>query len=190
MESTLIERPGKEAEVGIPMSKQQFLNWNPENGFLYEFENGLAIPTNGMKKAERYLVVNIQDKFATLKAYQEGGRLLAETDCWLTENQMRRPDLAFFSKEAIRIVDDSSEPIPPFVIEIISPTDTAKHIEEKVIEYFEAGVQVIWHIYPELRMVRVSTSPRNNVTCFENDFFSATPAIPDLQMTVDELFTL
>ncbi|QDK77066.1 Uma2 family endonuclease [Spirosoma sp. KCTC 42546] len=190
MESTLLKTSGQDAVIGIPMSKQQFLNWNPDDGFLYEFENGLAIPTDGMKKAERYLVVNIQDKFAQLKAYHEGGRLLAETDCWLTDNQMRRPDLAFFSKEAIRVVDDSSEPIPPFVIEIISPSDTVQHVEQKIIEYFEAGVQVIWHIHPELRMVRVFTSLRRNITCFENDAFDASPAIPDLELTVEELFTL
>lgn len=190
MESTLLEAPDEEVVVGIPMSKQRFLNWNPDDDFLYEFDNGTAIPTDGMKKAERYLTVNIQDKFATLKAYQDGGRLLAETDCWLTESQMRRPDLAFFSKEAIRVVDESSEPIPPFVIELISPSDKVKPVESKVIEYFEAGVQVVWHIHPALRMVRVFTSARHNVTCFENDSFNAAPALPDLQMTVGELFTL
>ena len=190
MESTLLEMPEEAAVVGIPMSKQRFLNWNPDDGFLYEFDNNLAIPTDGMKKAERYLVVNILDKFAPLKAYQDGGRLLAETDCWLTDEQMRRPDLAYFSKEAIRVVDNSSEPIPPFVIEIISPSDRAEQVEKKVIEYFAAGVQVIWQIHPELRMVRVFTSPRHNVTCFDNDAFDAAPALPDLKLTMEELFAL
>jgi len=190
MEATLLERPAVNVMAGIPMSKQQFLNWNGDDEFLYEFDNGIVIPTDGMKKAERYLVVNIQDKFAALDAYRNGGRLLAETDCWLTEDQMRRPDLSFFSREAIRVTDDSSEPIPPFVVELISPSNTSKHVEQKVIEYFAAGVQVVWHVYPDLRMVRVFTSPRHNVTCFEQDAFSAAPAMPDLQFTVDELFTL
>lgn len=190
MEATLLEKSEANLMAGIPMSKQQFLNWNGDDAFLYEFDNGMVIPTDGMKKGERYLVVNIQDKFAALEAYQNGGRLLAETDCWLTENQMRRPDLAFFSKEAIQVVDDSSEPIPPFVVELISPSDTSKHIEQKIIEYFTAGVRVVWHVHPDLRMVRVFTSPRHNVTCFEQDTFSAAPALPDLQFTVDELFTI
>lgn len=190
MESTLLEMPDETAVVGIPMSKQQFLNWSPDDGFLYEFDKNFAIPTDGMKKAERYLVVNIQDKFAQLKAYQDGGRLLAETDCWLTDEQMRRPDLAYFSKEAIRVVDNSSEPIPPFVIEIISPTDRVEHVEKKVIEYFAAGVQVIWQIHPELQMVRVFTSVRHNITCFDNDSFDAAPSIPDLKLTVSELFRI
>ena len=190
MESTLLETPDEVAVVSIPMSKQAFLNWNPDDDFLYEFDNNLAIPNAGMKKAERYLVVNIQDKFAQLKAYRDGGRLLAETDCWLTDEQMRRPDLAYFSKEAIRVVDNSSEPIPPFVIEIISPTDRVEHVEKKVIEYFAAGVQVIWQIHPELQMVRVFTSVRQSTACFENDAFDAVPAIPDLKLTVAELFAI
>ena len=78
--------------------------------------------------------------------------------------------------------------LPAFVVELISPSDRAKHVEQKVIEYFNAGVQVVWHVHPELRMVRVFTSARHNVTCFEHDAFDAAPALPDLQLTVDALF--
>lgn len=189
MESTLAVLCEDEMPVvRIPMSKERFLNWNPDDDFVYEFDNGLAEPTTGMKKGERYLIINIQDKFSVLPMYQQGSRLLAETDCWLTKSQMRRPDLSLFTREDIRVTDDSAEPIPAFVVEIISPSVKADHVETKLIEYFNAEVQVVWHIYPALRMVRAFTSPRHNVTCFEDDSFSAAPAVPDLQMTVGELF--
>ena len=51
-----------------------------------------------------------------------------------------------------------------------------------------AGVQVIWHVLPALRMVRVFASVKSDTTHFETDTFDATPVVPDLQMTVDELF--
>ncbi len=117
--------------------------------------------------------------------------LLAETNCWLTDGQMRIPDLAFFTDDQIiASATDTPEPIPAFVAELISPSDKATHIEKKVLEYFTAGVQVIWHIYPNLKMVRVFTSPKLSATCFAGDTIDARPAIPDLQLTVDTLFTV
>ncbi len=175
----------------LPMTKEQFLNWSPDTGLLFEFENGFAEPTTGMKKEERYLVINIQDRFSQTNAYKLGSRLLPETDCWLTANQMRRPDVALFTKAQIRLsVQGDQEPIPAFVIEIISPTDVTDHVEKKVLEYFRAGVEVIWHIHPALNMVRVISSPKVANTFFDNDLFSAAPILPDLQLTVAELFTV
>lgn len=190
MESTLLETTEEKAAVGIPMSKEQFLNWHPDEGFLYEFANGLAIPTDGMKNVERPIIQKILRKFTQTSAYQQMGEILPETKCWLTDEQMRIPDAAFFTSSQIRDSGANKHPIPSFVVEIISPSDTVKRVEQKIIEYFEAGVQVVWHIHPELRMVRVFTSSRRNVTCFENDMFDASPAVPDLQLTVEELFTV
>lgn len=155
MESTLLDATEEEAVVGIPMSKEQFLNWNPDDGFLYEFENGLAIPTDGMKNVERPIVQKILRKFTQTVAYQQMGEILPETKCWLTDDQMRIPDAAFFTASQIRDSGADQHPIPFFVIELISPSDTVKRVESKIIEYFNAGVQVVWHIHPELRMVRV-----------------------------------
>jgi hypothetical protein len=49
--------------------------------------------------------------------------LIAEQDVLLMGIQMRRPDLANFSGEQIANSDENEEPIPSFVIEVISPTD-------------------------------------------------------------------
>ena len=83
---------------------------------------------------------------------------------------------------------DDGSPVPAFAVEIISPSDKADKIETKVIEYLNAGVQVIWHVFPALRMVRVFTSVKNSISHFETDTFDAAPAVPDLTMTVNELF--
>ena len=96
--------------------------------------------------------------------------------------------MAFFTREQILDSANDIESIPPFVVELISPTDRVNTVETKVIEYVNAGVQVIWHVFPALRMVRVFNSAKNNATYFETDLFSAAPALPDLQMTVDEVF--
>ena len=186
MESAVVEQQDVEV-VRIPMTKETFLNWSPDDGYLYEYDNGFAEPVSGMKRNERYIISNIQAKFLTTKAFGQRAWLFEESDVWLTEDQKRIPDIAFFTRDQI---DDLSEiePIPAFVVEIISPGDKADKIETKVIEYFQAGVQVIWHVFPALRMVRVFASVKNSITHFESDTFDAAPVIPDLTMTVNELF--
>ena len=96
--------------------------------------------------------------------------------------------MALFTDAQIKESTAGGNPVPAFVVEVISEHDRANKIERKVGEYFRAGVQVLWHVYPELLMVRVLLSPRNMVSLFETDVISAAPVLPDLQMTVDELF--
>ena len=170
------------------MSKETFLNWSPDDGFLYEYDNGFAEQTTGMKRKERYVIGNIQDKFDTTQAYQQRAMLFEESDVWVTDSQKRIPDMSFFTREQIADTSET-EPIPAFVVELISPSDKADKIETKVIEYFHAGVQVIWHVFPALQMVRVFTSVKASITHFETDEFDAGLVIPDLTMTVNELFT-
>ncbi|MBC7891455.1 MAG: hypothetical protein H7Y12_04505 [Sphingobacteriaceae bacterium] len=54
--------------VRVPMTKEQFIAWNPDDGFLYEYENGFALQTTGMKKEERYLFRNLQKAFRKTEA--------------------------------------------------------------------------------------------------------------------------
>lgn len=187
MEVESIDEP-EVADVRIPMTKAEFLTWNPDDGFLYEYDGEYAEQNHAMKNTERYLVRNIQDAFVNTDAYRLRTRLFEETECWVTEKQMRRPDVALFTDEQIKESTAGGNPVPGFVVEIISEYDKANKIERKVGEYFRAGVQVLWHVYPELRMVRVLLSPRNMVSLFETDVISAAPVVPDMQMTVDALF--
>jgi Uma2 family endonuclease len=172
------------------MTLEKFLNWQPKDGYVYEWVNGIIIPQKAMQNYERMMVVKIQDKFSASKYYQLGGRLLPETDCQLSENQVRRPDIAFFNKTQLQASAKGENPIPSFVVEIISKNDKMDEVEEKRLEYFKAGVQVAWYIFPKIRLVRVFTSAKQSVDCMTSDICSANPAIPDLALSVDEIFAI
>ena len=113
---------------------------------------------------------------------------MAEPDVMLTAFQMRRPDIAYFTREQVQIGRRGEDVIPAFVIEILSETDQAYRIEEKIAEYFKAGVQVIWNINPEQEVVYVYTSRRHVTICLEEDICSAAPVLPDFTISVNTLF--
>ncbi|GAB3902894.1 hypothetical protein GCM10028803_30360 [Larkinella knui] len=176
--------------AGQSMSKTDFLNWKPDDGFVYEWSNGVLEPTYGMKQDELYIIQRITRRFTGTVAYEQFSELVSEINCWVTDEQMRRPDLSLYTAEQIRETAAGKNVIPAFVIEIISEYDDIRKVERKLIEYFKAGVQVVWRIIPDIRTVSVYTSPKTVVICTEDDLISAAPVVPDLTLTVNELLKI
>ncbi len=64
---------------------------------------------------------------------------------------IRAPDVAFVRRDRI---PPEGEPewfwaiAPDLVIEIISPSETAQGIHEKVADYLRAGTRLLWLVYP------------------------------------------
>lgn len=177
----------QESTTTIPRSLEEFKNWNPQDGFKYEWHDGEIIKFEGMKKKEFYIYLNLL-RFFTEKNLIKLGGLVAEQDVDLSPMQMRRPDIAFFSNEqAIRMKEGVDE-VPQFAIEIISKNDNFNQVEAKLEEYFKYGVQVVWIIIPELKKVKVYNSLKENKNCFDSDICSAAPVLPTFEMTVNQVF--
>jgi Uma2 family endonuclease len=113
---------------------------------------------------------------------------MAEPDVMITPIQMRRPDTAYFTYAQAELDRKGEDVVPAFVIEILSETDQAYRIEEKIAEYFKAGVQVIWYIDPEQEVIYVYTSRKHVSICLEEDICSAAPVLPDFTISVNTLF--
>lgn len=73
-------------------------------------------------------------------------------------NRVRKPDLSFICTGRL-LNDDPPEGhvlIPPdLAVEVISPNDLAYEVEQKIAEYLEAGIRLLWFIYPPARSVYV-----------------------------------
>jgi Uma2 family endonuclease len=81
-----------------------------------------------------------------------------------TKDLQRRPDVAFVSHArwpVHRRVPDVAvwDMVPDLAIEVVSPSNTANHVHEKIHEYFEAGVSRVWVVYPGQKEVYVYASP-------------------------------
>jgi Uma2 family endonuclease len=170
----------------LPRSLEEFLVWEPEDGFKYEWNDGELIKFAGMKK-KQYFIFSILNKLFVEKGYLSTGTFIAEPDVMLSGIQMRRPDIAYFTDQQINQAREGVDVIPEYVVEVISPTDDAIKIEEKLAEYFKAGVRVVWHVFPENKVVYVYTSRREVKICLEDDVCSAAPILPDFQISVKEL---
>jgi Uma2 family endonuclease len=109
-------------------------------------------------------------------------------DVQLSGIQMRRPDIAYLTKAQISEANKGEDPIPEFVVEIISENDNINQVIAKIGEYYKAGVKIVWLIFPEEKELHVYSSRREVKICIENDICSANPVLPEFEIGVDELF--
>jgi Uma2 family endonuclease len=171
----------------LPKTLSEFMEWEPNDGYKYEWNDGEIIKFNGMNNKQVY-IYNVLSRLFSKKGYIENGTLVSEYDTILSGIQMRRPDIAFLTNEQINQGRKGVDVIPEFVIEIISGNDKLYPVQEKIKEYFKAGVKVIWLILPEEEMVEIYTSRRDVKICIEDDLCTATPVLPAFEIKVSELF--
>ena len=54
--------------------------------------------------------------------------------------------------------DNAWDVAPDLAVEVVSPTDRAEELAEKIAEYFQAGVRLVWVVYPVFRLIHVYES--------------------------------
>ena len=159
---------------------------NREDGFKYEFNKGIIEKTqNKMRITQYHIVKNLTRHFVKTEAYKNGSELAIEVEQLTGREQVRRPDLCLVPAQKLTAKDET---ISGFAIEITSPTDRLEDIQRKRREYFRAGVQVVWQIDPTDQSVSVYTSPVDVKICEGAAVCSAAPALPDFEMTAEQIF--
>lgn len=174
--------------AGVRMELADFLLWESDDNYVYELDNGILEPTTGMKQEEILMLKQLTRRFHRTSAYEQESELVGEMDVALLNDQVRRPDVAYYTGEQIQLIATGATVVPGFVVEFGSVTDNELTSIKKRHEYFNAGVQVVWWVFPFYKEVYVYTSPKTVSICTDDDMLSAAPALPEFQLTVNELF--
>lgn len=61
-------------------------------------------------------------------------------------------------------------------------------MQRKLKDYFTAGVELVWYVYPKDKLVRVYTSEEDCQTLTEEDALDGGSVLPGFQLPVRELF--
>jgi Uma2 family endonuclease len=162
---------------------------NREDPFKYEWHKGtIEKKPRTMNRDQFYILQRLTRLFTKTIAYIKGGEIVGEVDMFLNSvERTRRADIAFLGDKMMLVSRNGLPLVCPFVIEIVSKNDQINEVEEKIIEYFENGVQVVWVIFPRVKKVEVYRSIRDITICFEEDICSAAPVLDDFEISVNEL---
>jgi Uma2 family endonuclease len=109
----------------------------------------------------------------------------------------RTPDLMFFraekwaqyTKETENWLKKPSLIVPDLAVEIVSPNDSFSELQEKVDEYIERGVTLIWIFDPQKKRVHVYRDDRHTALA-QADTLSGEDVLPGLDVRLVEVFSI
>lgn len=104
---------------------------------------------------------------------------------------VRKPDVSFVKADRLsaKLLETGHFPLAPdLAVEVISPGDLAHEVAEKIEEYLQAGVPMVWIIEPELRIVDVYRKSGINSRLREGDELLGEDVLPGFRCKVAELF--
>lgn len=103
---------------------------------------------------------------------------------------IRAADVLYISHERMAQVQSQSflDVAPELVVEVLSPDDRWLEVQQKIIDYFQAGVTQVWMAAPAHQTVSVYRS-HSDVTMFNaGDTLISQDMLPGFSITVNLLF--
>jgi Uma2 family endonuclease len=113
-----------------------------------------------------------------------------DTTFLIGENQ-RLPDIAFVSAARMPAEGEPDgiwEIAPDLAVEVISPNDVYDKVEDKVWEYFAAGVKQVWLVSLGKRTITVYRSPVDPVVFTEDQELVSEDLLPGFRCRLSEIF--
>ena len=114
-------------------------------------------------------------------------------DLGATIQRKRRPDVAFVAYERWpqqqRVPRaEAWEVVPNLAVEVVSRTDRAEDLMDKVAEYFRAGVECVWVVFPAQEQIHIYESPTRVRILTRADVLDGDPVLPHFRLPVAALF--
>ena len=83
------------------------------------------------------------------------GLAVAEQPFQVSEMTVRVPDVAFICAGRSLASDKPIEGAPDLAVEVVSPSNTPREVDQRISDYFAAGCRRVWVVYPEEREVYI-----------------------------------
>jgi Uma2 family endonuclease len=163
-----------------------------DDAYIDEVSRGMLVrePRPGQQHGEivaelTYLLRGYLETRPVGRIVTEGGFLLSTAPLTL-----RGPDVAFVRAERL-----SSEKNPRFfrgapdlAIEVVSPSNRAGEILQKIAELLDAGTQIAWIVYPATQTVAEHTGAGDVRVLHANDLLTAPELLPGFELRVARIF--
>jgi Uma2 family endonuclease len=123
------------------------------------------------------------------------GRVVTET-LFLLDPALglkRRPDLAFVSTQRWPLRrrvprTEAWEVVPDLAVEIVSLSNTAEQVAEKIEDYFRSGVRQVWVVYPGTSKVYLYDTSTSVRILQVGDDLDGGSVLPGFRLALEDLF--
>jgi Uma2 family endonuclease len=161
----------------------------PEDGARYELKDGELVRLANAKAGHERTKFRIERSLMEYILQHPIGEIYSEASFALSPSRVCIPDVSFLRNElAIKTDPDRIFQVAPdLAIEVVSESESALDLREKIQDYLDAGSKAVWAFYPKLRVVAVYA--QSSLKEFRGDQVLEAPEIlPGFQARVDQFF--
>jgi Uma2 family endonuclease len=174
------------------MTAKDLLNLK-EDGWKYELVRGELVRLSPGKPKHGKTIITMATLINNFVKAHDLGTVYGNDTGFIVAHDpdtVRGPDVAFVAKEHIPPEGEPDEYwdiAPDLVVEVPSDNDTQKDVQEKVTDYLNAGVRLVWVVNPQTRTVEVH-SPSGKRILREKDTLTGGRALPGFRCKVADIF--
>jgi Uma2 family endonuclease len=166
----------------------------PDDEFRYELVKGELIKMSPAGSEHGAIIINLTLPLAQhVKANNLGVVFGAETGFKIAKNPdtVRAPDIAFVRRERIPesgIPKEFWPGAPDLAVEVLSPGDKMKEVDEKVVDWLASGASAVWVVNPKRKSVTVHRSQKDAQTLLEDDELDGQDVVSGFRCRVVDIF--
>lgn len=114
----------------------------------------------------------------------------ADSTLKMKSGRIRLPDVSFVSKDRLpQTLAPVPSLAPDLAVEVLSESNTAEEMRQKLAEYFQSGTRLAWLVNPATRSVAVYTAPAGPASVVsENETLDGGTVLPGLTIRVADMF--
>jgi len=169
------------------------LQKTPKDGHKYELVDGeiRKMSPAGWRHGE--VCVALAARLFAFARERKLGRVAdSSTGVRLPGGNVRSPDVSFIAAERFpsdQPVVGFSPVVPDLVVEVLSPDDHPRAVLDKVGEYLESGVRLVWVVDPESRTATRYRSTTDVLPLTAADDLSGEDVLPGFRCRVADILS-
>jgi Uma2 family endonuclease len=111
----------------------------------------------------------------------------------MANGNVRQPDAAYISRERYPKLKDKVFPVAPDIaVEVVSPSESAQKVRDKVNDYLSSGTTYVWVAYPDDQSVDVHTLNQDGTVTVRkvsgDEILEGGDVLPGFTLTVKRVF--
>jgi Uma2 family endonuclease len=171
---------------------EQFDELPVKEGVLYELNEGELVTMTEPMPRHNWVRDNVARLTGNSVEERKLGRVFLETGYQLTSETVRIPDVSFVPADRMREIDMDKriQGAPALAIEVVSPTDLAEELTQKVKQYLAAGSKAVWVFYPKTREVQVFRASGGSSVRHEDEMLEEPDILPGFSLDLKAVFGL
>lgn len=166
----------------------------PEDGNRYELLRGELVSTPMSSYESSDIAMGIGSILRNVAHSRKLGRVAGADGAFVLARDpytVRIPDVSFVRMDRLPPVEQRRrflELAPDLAVEVVSPSDSANDVHEKVLEYLGYGVRLVWVVHPVQRTVTVYGPDRTARVLSVDDTLDGGDVLPEFVLPVADIF--